>query len=181
MSRMEPMEPSHDEKEIIPNLLERVRQRAGFSGAANARVGHALGADAPDQARHTAWVAIQLSTTASAVMAAALMIAPDHIARWILDDADPTGLAMAAALLPLAAAVEFLEGIQAAAGGALAGMRDAKGPLVISILGFWVVAVPLGCVLARVMTSPVEGMWWGLVAGELMVTGLYLARFRSKM
>src|SRR5690606_2079888 len=113
--------------------------------------------------------------------AAAIAARPEWIARQVLGDADPAGLLAAAALLPLAACLQFLEGIQSAAGGALSGMRDARGPLVIAIAGSWAVGLPLGVLLAWTVHSPPLGLWTGLAAGSGLTTLLYLARLRRKM
>ncbi|HEY2131848.1 MAG TPA: hypothetical protein VGH36_02560 [Acetobacteraceae bacterium] len=77
--------------------------------------------------------------------------------------------------------MQFLEGVQSGAGGALSGLRDARGSLLISIGGAWIVGVPAGMVLARAMAAPVEGMWLGLVLGACLRTALYLPRLGRTM
>jgi MATE family multidrug resistance protein len=153
----------------------------GFSDAANMRVSYAMGAAAPDRAARAGWIAIQLSTVVGALVAGALIAAPLGVAGWVLGDADPAGVLAAAALLPVAACLQFLDAVQAAAGGALSGLRDAKGPLLISILGAWIVGMPAGLLLSRSTETPVTGMWCGLAAGACLTTGLYLSRFRRRM
>ena len=153
----------------------------GFSDAANMRVSHALGAAMPHRASRAGWIAIQLSTCVSALIPAGVMTEPSVLARWVFGDADPVGSAAAAALLPVAAWVVVLDGVQSGAGGALSGLRDAQGPLLISIVGSWAVGLPAGLLLARLTTAPVIGMWCGLIAGSCLTTCLYLHRFRTKM
>jgi MATE family multidrug resistance protein len=153
----------------------------GFSDAANMRVSYALGEAAPDRARRAGWIAIQLATLVGALVAGALIAAPLGVAGWLLGDGDPAGVAAAAALLPVAAWLQFLEAVQSAAGGALNGLRDAKGPLLISILGAWIVGMPAGLLLSRLTEASVDGMWWGLVVGGCVTTCLYLSRFRRTM
>ncbi|MFI4994749.1 MAG: MATE family efflux transporter [Hyphomicrobiales bacterium] len=153
----------------------------GFSDAANMRVSYAIGASAPDRARHAGWIAIQLAAGVSLVVAGALIAERLSVARWVLGDTDPAGVLAAAALLPVAACLQFLEGVQSAAGGALSGLRDAKGPLLIAIFGSWIVGMPAGILLARLAAAPVNGMWWGLAVGGCLTTCLYLFRLRRKM
>jgi multidrug resistance protein, MATE family len=153
----------------------------GFSDAANLRVSHAIGAGRGGRAAQSGWIAIQLSTVTSALVAAAVAAQPVVIARWVLGDTDPAGVLAASALLPIAACLQFLEGVQSAAGGALSGMRDAKGPLLIAITGSWMVGLPLGFVLARVTASPAQGLWGGLAIGGCLTTLLYISRFRTKI
>jgi len=153
----------------------------GFSDAANMRVSFALGAGTPHRAEHSGWVAIQLATVVNALIAAALLTAPTLVASWVLGDGDPAGVAAAATLLPVAGCLLFLEGVQSAAGGALSGMRDATGPLLIAIIGSWAVGIPLGILLAWMTATPVLGLWGGLVVGGCLTTLLYLIRFRQRI
>ncbi len=153
----------------------------GFSDAANMRVSYAIGAGEPQHAEHSGWVAIQLATMVSALVAAALVAKPALITSWVLGNGDPTSVTAAAALLPVAACLLFLEGVQSAAGGALNGMQDAKGPLLIAITGSWAVGMPLGILLAWMTTKPAQGLWVGLVVGGCLTTLLYLIRFRQKI
>jgi MATE family multidrug resistance protein len=134
----------------------------GFSDAANARVGYAVGSGNPVRAVRSAWVAVQLSTIAGLGAAATLVLAPTAIVRAVLGDADPADIEAAAALLPIAACLLIFEGVQSAAGGALSGLSDAKGPLLIAIWVDGASAFPwasrwLGLVRIR---PPVSGAAW---------------------
>jgi MATE family multidrug resistance protein len=149
----------------------------GFSDAANMRVSSAAGAGTGDGARRAAWVAVLMASAVSAVVAATIAVTARPIAGWVLGDADPSA---AAALLSVAAWLLFAEGVQSAAGGALSGLRDARGPLLMSVAGFWLLGLPLGLGLARLTARPEAGLWWGLVVGAGVTTALYLYRLHCK-
>ena len=154
----------------------------GFGDAANARVGLAIGTNEGHRIRFIVIVAVQLSLAVSGVLAAGIIFAPMAAASLILDTAaGPTVIAAAAALLPFAACLLLLEGVQSVLGGALSGMQDAKGPLVIAILGAWCLGLPLGAALAWLGVVPAQGLWSGLVLGGTMTTALYAVRLRSKL
>ncbi len=70
----------------------------------------------------------------------------------------------------------ILDAVQSAAGGALNGLRDAKGPLLIAVAGSWGVGVPAGLLLAGRAAVPAAGMWWGLALGTAAAAALSLAR-----
>jgi MATE family multidrug resistance protein len=150
----------------------------GFSDAANARVGHAVGADMPGHVARSAWAAVQLSAGVGMVAAAGMVLAPTAIAGAVLGHAHETDIAAAAALLPFAAALLLLESVQSAAGGALSGLRDAKGPLLIAVVGGWFVSLPLGFSLAFLTPVPAVGLWCGLVGGAVLTAAPYLRRLR---
>ncbi len=153
----------------------------GFSDAANMRVSYALGAGTPPRAKQSGWIAIQLAMAVSALLVAALLAKPASIARLMLGNDDPVSVAEAAALLPAAACLLFLEGVQSAAGGALSGMQDAKAPLLIALTGSWAVGMPLAILLAWMTLTPALGLWIGLVVGRCLTTVLYLIRFRQQI
>jgi multidrug resistance protein, MATE family len=69
--------------------------------------------------------------------------------------------------------------VRAAAGGALGGLRDARGPLLILLAAFWGVGLPAGLLLAPQLAVPTAGVWGGLVLGQALAMGLYLVRFRA--
>lgn len=153
----------------------------GFSDAANSRVGLGIGAGKLHQVRSAGWISVQLSAGVGLLIVALLLAMPMQAASWILGTADPAKIARTAALFPLAACVLFLDGIQSAIGGALSGMRDAKGPLLIAIGGSWGIGLPLGGLLAHVTSFPVQGLWMGLLLGACGTTILYVLRFRQRL
>jgi MATE family multidrug resistance protein len=153
----------------------------GFSDAANMRVAYALGAGMPHHAARSGWIAIQLSAGTGLLVATTLLATSHMVARWFLADADPATLVAATALLPIAAVLLFLEAVQSATGGALSGMRDAKGPLLMAVAGSWAIGMPLGIVLANNTAMPALGLWTGLATGAALTALLYLLRFRQRI
>lgn len=153
----------------------------GFSDAANARVGAAIGAGTRDQARFIGLVAVQLSLAISGLLAVGVFVAPTTVAALILGDADSRAIAASAALLPFAGVLLILESVQSAVGGALSGMRDARGPLIIALVGAWGVGFPVGIGLAHITAVPAMGLWAGLVLGACMTTTLYVIRFHRQV
>lgn len=73
--------------------------------------------------------------------------------------------ALAARLLIVAAIFQLFDGGQVIAAGALRGLTDVKIPTCISFIAYWIVALPLGYVLAfKTPLGPV-GVWIGLASG----------------
>ncbi|HEY1410495.1 MAG TPA: MATE family efflux transporter, partial [Rhodopila sp.] len=153
----------------------------GFGDAANTRVGIAIGAGKLNQIGPAAWISVHLATFVGLLIAVMLTTEPAWVVSWLLDNTESASLAVAVAILPIAACVLFLQGIQSAIGGALSGMRDAKGPLLIAIGGSWGIGLPLGFLLAHVTALPVQGLWTGLLLGACGTTILYGIRFRQRL
>ena len=106
---------------------------------------------------------------------------------WKLDTLDAgfvrdevvVGLAMS--LIPIAGFFQVFDGLQVVSAGVLRGVADTRFPMIIGLVGFWVVGLPISLLLAfRVGLGPV-GLWWGLVAGLGSVSLLLLARVRNRL
>ncbi len=151
----------------------------GFNEAAVVRVGLAHGVRSSRSVRHAAWTAVGLATTASLLVAAAVVAGRWRLAAWMLSGGDAGIVPVAVALLPLTACLLVADAVQSAAGGALAGLQDARWPLLVATLGTWGVGLPAGLLLAWTVPVAVVGMWCGLILGNLLVGCIYLHRLRG--
>ena len=89
-------------------------------------------------------------------------------------------MALAASLIPLAGLFQVFDGIQAVAVGILRGAGDTRWPMMINILGFWLVGVPISIWLGFYAGYGPTGLWWGFVAGLAAVALLLLWRVRTR-
>ena len=72
---------------------------------------------------------------------------------------------LVASLIPLSCIFMLGDAVQANTGGALRGLGRQKLVLLLNILGFWLLAVPFGAVLAFATNIGVRGLWWGFTVG----------------
>ena len=83
---------------------------------------------------------------------------------------DAAVLAIAAKLLLIIAVFQIVDDTNATMAGALRGYKDTRVPMVFSLVGYWLFALPLGYFLA---TGPVAlgvyGYWVGMAIGLLVV------------
>jgi MATE family multidrug resistance protein len=152
----------------------------GIAQAATARVGLAEGAGDRDGVFRAGWTAIGLCGVFMCGTAALLVSVPGAIARLFLDAADPGAaavLAVAPMLLMLAGIFQVFDGIQAAAAGALRGIKDTQWPMLIAALGYWGIGIPVGAVLGFLLGWQGAGLWVGLVIGLAVVAALLLRRW----
>jgi len=151
----------------------------GISGAAAARVGHAVGAGDERRARVAAAVSVLLAAAVMSLGALLFVTAPSVLSRMFTDVDDV--LLVAGSLIPIAALFQVFDGLQVAATGALRGLADTRAPAVIAILCYWLICIPLGYALTFELGVTPQGPWWGLSAG-LAVSALLLTwRLRRKM
>ena len=142
-----------------------------ISAAAAVRVGQAIGRNAPQEAWSAGWAAILLGAGCMAVFSAVLLLIPHAIAS-----AFTTNRAVIAATIPLlfvAALFQFFDGLQITATGALRGAGNTHAGLIVQIIGYWLIGLPIGYVLAFRLHYGAVGLWLGLCAG-LIIAGVTL-------
>ncbi len=146
----------------------------GISAAAAVRVGNAVGRADLAAARRATRAAMTLGVLAMVVMATLLLSMPALLARAYTSE--PAVVALAVALIPIAGFFQVFDGIQVVAIGVLRGLGDTTAPMLVNILGFWLIGMPVSLWLAFHVDAGPEGLWWGLVAGLIVVAVLLLAR-----
>ncbi|MAE96938.1 MAG: MATE family efflux transporter [Deltaproteobacteria bacterium] len=139
----------------------------GISQGAAVRVGNLLGAGRPSQARMASWVAIAMGAAVMTVSATAFVVLREVLPAAYTKDA--TVLALAASILPVAAAFQVFDGTQAVACGVLRGMGKPRPAAVFNLIGYWVLALPIGTWLALRTDAGLAGLWWGLAGGLCLV------------
>ncbi|MFA5683450.1 MAG: MATE family efflux transporter [Lysobacteraceae bacterium] len=147
----------------------------GIAMATTVRVGHASGAGDASAVRWAAGGGYALTALAQVGSALLLFFGASLIARAYTDDAEVA--ALAAQLMALAAVFQLSDGLQAASGGALRGLKDTRVPMVITVLAYWCVGMPLGWWLGIAQGAGPQGMWIGLIAGLSVAAVLLTLRF----
>jgi MATE family multidrug resistance protein len=142
-----------------------------ISAAAAVRVGQAIGRKAPAEAASAGWAAILLGAGCMAVFSAVFLLFPHTIAAAFTTDR--AVIAAAVPLLFVAAIFQFFDGLQITATGALRGAGNTHAGLIVQIVGYWIIGLPIGYIIAFRLHHGAVGLWLGLCAG-LVVAGLAL-------
>jgi MATE family, multidrug efflux pump len=90
-------------------------------------------------------------------------------------------IAVAVVLIRIAGVFQVLDGLQVVAAGILRGLGDTRAPMLICLLGYWLLGIPLSAYLAFVVRLGPTGLWWGLVLGLGVVATLLLLRLRMRL
>jgi MATE family multidrug resistance protein len=151
----------------------------GVGSAASVRVGHAVGrADGPG-ARRSAAAALVCGGGFMALAAALFLLVPGPLAAAYTSDIDVRLLA--AVLIPIAGVFQVFDGLQVVSAGILRGLGDTRAPMVVNLLGFWLIGIPVSVGAAFGLGLGAPGLWWGLVAGLGAVAGLLLLRIAHRL
>jgi len=110
--------------------------------------------------------------------AVVMLLIPDTLASVYTELPDVR--ALAATLIPIAGAFQIFDGTQVVSAGALRGLGDTRVPMLIGLVGFWLVGLPVSVALGFGAGLGPIGLWWGLVAGLAAVGILLLFRMRSR-
>ena len=145
---------------------------SGIGAAAATRVGQLVGAG--HAWARSAFVAVGLGALVMVVPAAAFALAARPLAAFY--SIDPNVVATAVAILPIAGAFQLFDGVQAVAFGVLRGAGDTRVPAIANVVGYWLVGLPVGGLLAFVAGWGPRGVWSGLAIGLAAVAALLLAR-----
>jgi len=143
-----------------------------FGTAAATLVGQALGAGRPEVAKRAGWRTTRLALAVALGLGALCAALPRQIGSLFTDDA-----ALVAELVPfliaLALAQPFLQS-HFALGGAHRGAGDTFTPFIASTVGNWAIRVPLACLFAFVLHTPV--LWiWVVILGDHLARATWLA------
>lgn len=142
----------------------------GVGLAAVTRVGNLIGARRPDDAQRAAWVALGLGAGVMAASAALFLALRHELPR--LYTGDLAVVALAAGILPIAAAFQVFDGVQVVACGVLRGMGRTRPAAVFNGISYWLLGLPLGGWLALRAGWGLAGIWWGLCIGLAVVASL---------
>lgn len=151
----------------------------GISAAAAVLVGHAVGRGDAVGARRAAGTALLCGVGFMSLSGVVLLTLPEMFAR--LYTPEPAVMAIAAMLIPLAGVFQVFDGTQVVSVGILRGIGDTRAPMIVNILGFWVMGMPISLWLGfRTALGP-RGLWWGLVVGLAAVAIFLVIRIRWRM
>ena len=150
----------------------------GTGAAAAVLVGNAVGRNDPDGARAAARSALLCGGAFMGGAALLFLLLPGTLAGFYTRD--PAVLAIAATLIPIAGLFQVFDGLQAVGAGVLRGLGDTRAPMLINIMGFWLIGLPVSLVFGFTLKMGPVGLWWGLVAGLAAVAGLLLVRIRHR-
>lgn len=150
----------------------------GVSGAGAVLVGHRIGRGDPGAARRAAGAALLCGVAFMSIAAILFLTVPGPLAAVYTDQ--PAVLALATSLIPIAGVFQVFDGLQVVGAGVLRGIGDTRAPLLVNVLGFWLIGVPVSVALGFGTGAGPRGLWWGFVAGLASVAVFLLLRIRHR-
>ena len=151
--------------QIAINLASTTYMMAtGIASAGAIRVGRAFGQQNKTAVFRAGTSAFLLVIAFMGFCCLFFLTANDFLVTLYLKDNLPV-MQIAAALVIIAGFFQLSDGIQVVALGALRGLNDINTPTFITLIAYWVIALPLSYVLAFTLKMDVTGIWIALSAG----------------
>lgn len=151
----------------------------GVGAAAAVLVGRAIGGLDLPAARRAAFGAVLLGGGFMLGSAVLFVLAPSTLAH--LYTPDPGVLSVAVSLIVLGGVFAIFDGLQAVAVGVLRGIGDTRVPVILSMIGYWLIGLPVSLLLGFGLGLGPTGLWWGLVLGLAVTAAVLLTRVQLRL
>ena len=155
----------------------------GIGQAATVRVGIAYGRHDRAAIGRAGWLALIIGTGFACCAALALILMPRTLVSAFLDLANPANArtaSLAVSFLAVAALFQLVDAAQAVGAGVLRGVQDTTVPMVFALIGYWVIGIGVGTLLAFPMEMQGVGIWLGLASGLGAVALLLVIRWTMR-
>lgn len=149
----------------------------GLGQAATVRVGLFTGAGDIAGAARAGWIAIIMGMTFMACTALIFQFTGTQLISVFIRDETAPVYALALTYLGMAALFQLVDGAQGVANGALRGLKDTAVPMVMTLVGYWLIGFPVAIWFGFFTPMRGIGVWAGLVVGLAVVAVLLLWRF----
>ncbi|XP_075646448.1 protein DETOXIFICATION 41-like [Castanea sativa] len=140
----------------------------GLSAAASVRVSNELGAGHPKVAKFSVWVVNGTSLSISIIFSALVLILRVELSELFTSDTEV--IEAVSNLTPLLAISVLLNGIQPILSGVAIGSGWQAIVAYVNLATYYVIGLPIGCVLGFKTSLGVAGIWWGMIVGVLLQT-----------
>ena len=148
--------------------------------AAAVRVSQEVGNRSPVAAFRAGWLSVSLGLAAGFGFFVLLLQATPLLAGIFIDPHDPENAPVMETIRTLAllsAIMAMFDCVQVVAARCLRGLEDTWVPMLLSAAGYWVIAFPLGLVLAFGFDLGLTGLWLGFTTGVAVTAMLMLYRW----
>lgn len=156
----------------------------GLSAATTIRVGHAYGAGNHADLSRAVTTSLGLGLAIACLSAAVFLTVPHVLIGFYLDTEAPSSAAVvpvAISFLAVAGIFQIVDAGQVLSSGALRGLKEARAPMMIALVSYWMIGLPVGYGLAFHAGWDGIGIWWGLAIGLAAASILMTLRLLRKI
>ena len=148
---------------------------SGISAATTVRVGNAFGRKDFSGLKYAANTSFFMVLVFMSFCALLLIAGRNLLPALFINDIQV--IELASLLIIIAAFFQLSDGLQVVVLGALRGLHDVNWPTIITVIAYWITALPLGYLLGFVLNMGAKGVWLGLLTGLTSAALLLYWRF----
>ena len=148
----------------------------GLSVGSSVLVGQNLGAQQPDRAEKSGWLATGLAEAFLAICSLAILLWAENITR--IFSTDPALVEITSSFLRIAAAGYLVLGFTVVLQHCISGAGDTMPAMVFSLVICWVVQLPLAFLLPQYTNLGVYGVRWAIVVGIFVGSIAFIIYFK---
>ncbi len=139
-----------------------------ISSAVSTKIGHSYGSQNFSKMRDYLWASLAISIGFMSFACLGLVVFPDFLLS--LFNADEGILDLGRKMLFIVAIFQVVDGIQITIAGILRGIGVTRPTLIFNLIGYWVLAIPIGLYLAYEYELYGIGMWIGMAIALFLVS-----------
>lgn len=155
----------------------------GISHAASISVSRTVALGHPQAAVRLARTALACGAIAMTLVAVVYLFEPNLVLRLFFHpnrSSDDAALSIASKLLIVAAVLQFFDCAQNIGIGLLRGVDDTVGGFRITLIGYWLIGLPLAWLMGKATDSDTVGVWVGLLTGLAATAAMLLGRYARR-
>lgn len=148
----------------------------GISNAASTLVGQNLGANNPERAEKSAWIASKVNMGVMGIITILLVSWPGLFLGFLSQEAGI--IEMGSISLRIVSLGLIIYGLGMVMVNALNGAGDTQTPFRVNLMAFWFIEIPLAWLLSAIIGWQQQGVFWAIFIAESVMTLTVLYYFQ---
>ena len=141
-----------------------------ISNAISVKVGYSNGARNLVDLKRYAFIGLGMSTVFMLCSSVVFALIPDVLVK--LFTVDKNLIAISVPVIYVLACFQMFDGLQISLAGIFKGIKKTKVVMASNFVGYWLIAIPLGCTLAFVFNLKLVGFWISLVISSVILCSI---------
>jgi MATE family multidrug resistance protein len=150
---------------------------SGIGGASTILVGKYKAENNLTELKNTISTSLICTVTVTLFFGLIFMIFNHALAQMF--NSDPQIIQLASSLLVIAGFFQLFDGLQVTQLGILRGMEDVKIPTIITLVGYWLICLPMAYLLGIYFNYQAIGVWLAILIGLCFVAVFLFFRIRK--
>lgn len=150
----------------------------GLGSAVAIRNSYYKGVNQWSDVQKSTWAGVQLGLVVAAILCLVLFVIRKHVSSWFTDSQEVSELVVQ--LLPVLMLYQFADSVQINFANALRGVAEVKSIMWVSVVVYFVIAIPCGYILGFILEWGCAGIWMAYPIGFLLA-GWWLGRKMSRI